>query len=67
MVPIHPPPNFLAPHPAKIVLKNPFIVFVFKVYLKLDNSAKLLLKLSFFYQFKIDCDKQILKKQKANL
>lgn len=29
MVPMQPPPSFLAPHPANMVLKNPFIILLF--------------------------------------
>lgn len=34
MVPKQPKPSFFAPQPASIALKNPFMMFVFSVYLK---------------------------------
>lgn len=37
IVPMQPPPNFLAPHPASIVLKNPFIIFNFLVSVKIST------------------------------
>ncbi len=42
IVPMQPPPSFFAPHPANIVLKNPFIMLLFLVSVKIACQSRII-------------------------